>query len=225
MYQLGKRSTQPGRIVVIISLVLAVLLVWAGTWATKRYIKDDTSLNQAPAITQAVKVSDAATKKFQEPTFSIDLPRGWKEVSPQNSVLHPYSWHGASGTDRMRSIDIYVDNIPVDMAVNRLLPVEAHKNGVEVQNAVSDNCASFTGASKDTAKTGSAPAKWSGQAFLCDMANKTRNVTGTSSPDGVNAVNVTGQQGTHRYFFVYTDNSSAPAYDIFTRALATFKAT
>jgi hypothetical protein len=57
------------------------------------------------------------------------------------------------------------------------------------------------------------------------VANYERDVVGTSSPQEINTVTVTGPStGTHKYFFVYTDNSAEPDYTIFTDALQSFKA-
>jgi hypothetical protein len=224
MYQLGKRSKHTERIATISAVVVVLLLVVAGVSAARHYFKDETSLNQAPATTHTVRLSDVATETFQQPTFSIGLPHGWQEASPVDSRHHPYSWRGTSSEDQTRSLDIYVDDIPTDMAVNRLLPVQADGNQLDSINTVSDNCAGFTGVSDKSDVTGTALAKWSGVKFVCDMGNVTRNVTGTSSPTGINSVGVAGKQGMHQYFFVYTDNSSSPDYGIFTRALTTFRA-
>jgi hypothetical protein len=90
---------------------------------------------------------------------------------------------------------------------------------------VSDNCVNFTDEKTANPTTGAASSKWSGVSFLCDTANDQRVVVGTSSAaEPVNTVTVTGAKGTHRYFFVYTDHSAQPKFEIFTAALASFNA-
>lgn len=224
MYQLGKRSTHTRRTATVAALLVLIVVLASGTWIAKHYLKAETSLQQAPAMTHKVRLSGTKAETFEKPMFRIDLPHSWKEVAPLDTIHTPYSWRGTGDTARMRSLNIYVDDIPTDMAVNRMLPIQADGNKIDVLNAVSDNCAGFTGTSDKSSQTGTASAKWSGVNFICDMGNKTRNVTGTSSPKGVNDVTITGHNGTHQYFFVYTDNSSSPDYSIFTSALTSFSA-
>lgn len=224
MYELGKRSTHRQRTTTVASLAVLIIVLLAGAWITKHYLKAETSLQQSTAMTHTVKLAGAEPESFEKPMFSIALPHGWKEVSPPSKAHKPYSWRGSDDADRMRSLDIYVDDIPTDMAVNHMLPIQSDNNKIDTLNAVSDNCAGFTGASDKSDQTGTGPAKWSGVKFICDMGNKTRNVTGTSSPKDINSVAITGHNGTHRYFFVYTDNSSSPDYSIFTSALTSFSA-
>jgi hypothetical protein len=103
-----------------------------------------------------------------------------------------------------------------------LLPIEADGDRLTILNTVSDNCANFTGTTVQGKKPDTAPAKWSGVDFICDLVTYTRNVTGTGSVGTINRVNLTGEKGSHQYFFVYTDNSSNPDYSIFTRSLQSF---
>jgi hypothetical protein len=224
MYELGKRSKPVRHTAAIAFVVLLLIVAGAGTWwGAQHYLTPDTVLQQSTAEVHTVKLSDTKEKTFEKPEFHISLPDDWKAANSLDTIHRPYSWRGTSQADRTRSLDIYVDDIPKDMAVNRLLPVQADGNSVTIVNTVSDNCAGFTSPISTTAATGSALARWSGVEFICDMANKTRDVTGTSSSTGVNSVTLKGGQGTHRYFFVYTDNSGQSDYSIFTRALASFR--
>jgi hypothetical protein len=67
-------------------------------------------------------------------------------------------------------------------------------------------------------------AKWSGINFLCDLGNYLRDVVGTSSPEGINSVTLTGNTtGKHTLFFMYTDNTPSPDYSTFINALKSFQ--
>src|SRR5690606_31775928 len=123
---------------------------------------------------------------------------------------------------------IYVDIIPTNYAVNRVMPVAARGANI-VPNDISNNCSTFT--KGGIAEAGQAQfladenAKWQGEDFLCDLAQVTDNEIGTSSAEGINTVTVTGPKaGKHKYFFLYVDHNIQPNYNIFTNAIRSFKA-
>jgi hypothetical protein len=109
------------------------------------------------------------------------------------------------------------------MALNKALVVDASGTGV-VHESVSENCATYTEASKTDPRTGFAPAKWQGIDFFCDMANNSRAVVGTVSKDGFNYFNVTGANGgQHKVFIVFTDNNITPNYSVFYDVLTSLR--
>lgn len=166
---------------------------------------------------------------INEPTFSMELPSDWKEVARQNDKFeHSISYQATKKDAENRYLKVYVDTIPVKKSINRLLPVVAQNNMLTIGD-VSDNCATFThGGTKDTGKAQALedkPAKWSGVDFICDLARITDNEIGASSTDGLNFVNIKGQQsGIHKYYFLYTDRNIQPDSTIFKNALLSFKA-
>jgi hypothetical protein len=107
------------------------------------------------------------------------------------------------------------------MGVNLMVPVSASGNRV-VPGAVSGNCVNFTSTTNINPNGGSL-SKWSDVNFYCDTHNYERDVVGTSSADAINSITLNGPiNGTHSFFFTYTDDTSQPDYSIFTNALASF---
>ena len=204
----------------IITLCLVVILVGGGLWLYK-FLQPETSISQTQS-TQTT-LSTPNPKTFTELTFSIQLPKDWMLQTSKTSTA-TYQFRGQKDASVTRSLEVYVDSTPANLAVNRLLPLEANGTTIRATAQVSDNCTSFTSSSKTDPQTGVAPATWKGVKFWCDMANYQRNLVGVGSSSGINTVIVTGPSGAHKYFFVYTDHSTVPDYDIFTSAIASFRA-
>ncbi|HEX7368188.1 MAG TPA: hypothetical protein VF261_00845 [Candidatus Saccharimonadales bacterium] len=199
-------------------VIIACLVVLAAI----RLLRSDTDLGQAPPpVTKTITANTPKLVAVNEPLFSISLPADWRPRVNNDIPKPTYSWHGTTKEDNTRWLNVYVDDIPANLAVNRVLPIQGSGDKIIVASAVSDNCVTFTGA--PAGNQNSFPAKWQGINFLCDTGNYTRDVVGTSSPDGVNTVVLSSaDEGTHQFFFTYTDNSSSPDYSIFTDALETF---
>jgi hypothetical protein len=223
MYRYGHRPTHRFKRLLPLIIVLVLLLVSASYLAAHKFLKSNTSLAQAPALVTKVGASDEKKQTVAGPTFSLKLPANWKEEKVTQTLYTIYRWHGTSTDDKPRWLEVFVDKIPLQLPVNQMLPVQAAGDRLTILNTVSDNCANFTGTTSNP-KPESAPAKWSGLDFTCDLLTTTHNVTGTSSSEGINRVTLTGDKGTHKYFFVYTDNSSQPDYAILTEALQSFRA-
>jgi hypothetical protein len=223
MYKLGKRSIHRNKIYASL-LVLLVLLVVGGIIIAKHNLKSDTILTQAPSVTRHLSVVPPKLKTVTTTLFTMSIPDDWQPRTSNLVPPAPYSWHGTTQEDSARLLDIYVDNIPATLAINRMLPVTATGPKLIIKDAVSDNCANFTDASQENQQTGTALAKWSNVFFYCDLANYERDVVGTSSEGAINSITLTGDQGSHRYFFIYTDNSAAADYSVFTSILSSFEA-
>lgn len=223
MYKLGEKPQRRHKLFASFVIVLA-LLIMGGVWASKQFLKAETTLSTSTGVTRRVDVITEPTKRVDNSIFLIKIPKNWKKTSSKLIPEPDYSFRGTSKDDAPRSLDIYVDDIPGDMAINRLLPVTARSNRMEVGQEVSENCTEFTGKIKVGETTGQVPAKWSGINFQCDVGNYLRDVVGTGSKNGSNAVTLDGAAaGPHRFFFVYTDNTSQPDYEIFVKMLESFR--
>jgi hypothetical protein len=205
-------------------LVGLLLLAATGALSAPYFLKPQTSLTQAPPVEKPAVLPHADTyQTVKGPTFSLEVPTTWKATTPPASSYKIYRWQGTTVTDEQRWIDVYVDTIPAEFAVNHMMPIKAEGNKITVVNNTSDNCANFTDAAKDSSRLATAPAKWSGVAFVCDLGNTARDVVATATAETGNAVVLGGSGGQHRYFFVYTDNTVTPDYNVFSRQLESFK--
>jgi hypothetical protein len=222
MYRLGEREHHHRKL--YIALVLLAVIIVALGLAARHYLKSDSQITQqSPAVTSAVSFDQTKTQRLDMPYFTMNIPASWKLSSINAEDPKPkYIWQGTIGEDKNRWISVYVDTSLANFAVNRAVHIQSDGPSITVIGSTSDNCISYTGASKSQAMT---PAKWEGIDFICDSGNYERDVVGTVSSDGMNNINMTGPtKGVHRYFFTYTDNSHQPDYSFFSEALKSFKA-
>jgi hypothetical protein len=225
MYQLGKRTRQHRRlrrnVKAAISL-LAVFLFCLGSYKLLNLqTKPDATIQNAPAQTTNV-VTKTAKLHIDNPLFGFDLPAGWKTFKPTANVTPPTFSYRSDG-EQVQLLSIYVDTIPSNLAVNRVVVVTPDANGMS-HGGVSDNCTSFTNPTDAEKNLGIASGKWQGTNFLCDIGNYERNVVGITSVNGINEVDLTGNTAhTHKFFFTYTDNSINPDFATFYDILDSFK--
>ncbi|MDB5161041.1 MAG: hypothetical protein JWO96_421 [Candidatus Saccharibacteria bacterium] len=195
-----------------------VLIVKAGP-------KNSLKNNDKPLIS-SVKGSDVNTP-VDEAAFLFVLPGKWKLSSKDwDARYHAWQWQFADSRYAGRWFRVYQDTIPEDYAVNYLLPVSGAADVVQI-GQMSGNCADFTttGQTKtNTSGTIAAPSKWQQVSFLCDYGNQNHQVVGTSSPDGINTVVLKGNNGTHKFFFLYQDNNYNPDFGVISNILSTFHA-
>lgn len=208
----------------IVTVIVTLFLVGGAGYAYWFFQKDtQTSFTSNPGRAQVSTIEslNPAGAKFDEATFTMELPGDWKRLQPDLSgPLKKYSYQAGLKNADNRYLSIYVDGLPQTMAVNKALAVRGE--GAKLSHGmISENCTEFT--AKTAANQLAVPAKWDGIDFLCDLDTKTRNVVGTSSPGNVNKVVLTNAGFTqHSFFFVYEDNNFTPEYDIFYKMLESF---
>ncbi len=222
-YRVGRRARHHHKTQIVVAVLSIGLLVVALIFIAIKMLQPTTYLGQGPTTVTHVSIPKAKTKPVTASVFQVQLPEDWQQFAT-HEPYSPLTWRGTTQDDSARQLQIYVDNVPTDLGVNRMLPVRADGSGVVATDSVSDNCVNFTDKNTANPATGLAPARWSGLSFLCDTANYERNLVGTTSPDGINSVTVGGPtKGTHKFFFVYTDHSAQADYTVLTDILASFK--
>lgn len=226
MYQLGYRPRHHYIRFAIVTLLLAGLIV-GGIVAFRQIFRPDTILVQSNPIVRNVPVSNVETKHITKGDVSFDIPATWREQKPDQSTtttLPLGTWQGTVKDDTARWLNVYIDTIPSDLAINHLLPVEADGDHLNVTDTTSDNCVNFTDKATTSSRTGTAPAKWSGVNFICDVGNYERDVVAIGSTEGVNKITVVGKvAGKHQVLLVYTDNSPNPDYTLFATIAKSFR--
>jgi hypothetical protein len=221
VYRLGQRRLSRKRLYV--TLLVFLLLVGAAAAIAKLYLKPQASISKKPDPVVSHVSYAAQTVTYNTPLFSISVPKDFKQVTSNTDTPVPnYIWQGTTKDNQARWVDVYVDKSVPELAVNRVIQVQAGGATLNVLGDVSDNCVSFTDGADAHPHTISA--KWQGLSFLCDSGNYERDVVGVVSPDGLNTVALTTREGaTHHIFITYTDNSPQADYTIFKAALQSFK--
>jgi hypothetical protein len=224
-YKLGKRHHKR-HFGILFSIVLC-LLGASAYLLVYFHPKSTATIQNAAAIVKHYDGTTGQKAHFDEGTFMVDLPRTWKLVTRNANNFNSWTFQGTNGDDRNRIIMIYEDSLPSKFAVNRVLIVQSQGNRVVHDNDVSDNCINYTSAaaqaSPEAVSTKIVTDKWQNVNFLCDIGNYLRNVTGTSSEQGINTVTLTGKtSGVHKFFFTFTDATISPDYTSFYSMLDSF---
>ncbi|HSH18543.1 MAG TPA: hypothetical protein VK978_04095 [Candidatus Saccharimonadales bacterium] len=208
----------------VATIVVTLALVGGGAYAYRLFQQDIQTTyqsNPGKARVSTVEALNPARARFNEAAFTMDLPGDWKRLQADLSGPYKkYSYQAGLKNADNRYLHIYVDGIPLNMAVNKSVAVRGE--GAKLSHGmVSENCIEFT--AKPSSGALSVPAKWEGVDFLCDTDSVSRNVVGTSSPGMINKVELTNIGFTKRsFFFVYEDNNYTPDYDIFYKMLDSF---
>jgi len=158
---------------------------------------------------------------INEPDFSMQLPASWVQTSYLNdSSQYSITWMDKNPKLDTRWLTVFVDNIP-SLPINNLLPIKAEGNKISY-GLMSDDCSSFTQYDRNQV---SIAATYQGINFICNTTDIIDGVVGTGSIGTINKTAVTGStEGTHNYFFEYTEHSGEPNYSYLDDALFSFRA-
>jgi len=229
MYALGHKVEKPKKRYKVLKILLIMLLVLILLFILWYFLRPKVVKNDPTSQILPTKFETVAKKHISEPLYEFDVPQDWKESARTIKPYKMVSWIGTTREAISRQIDIYTDTIPINLAVNRMVPLSGQDDTLAV-GQMSSNCIEFTGEAakltpEQAGKSKTALTKWEDVQFLCDIPNELRNVTGAASTEGINRVTVTGQTGgKHAYFFVYTDHTAHPSDATFTDMLRSFKA-
>lgn len=228
MYTANKRQRKHRTLFKYVLFVTPFILIAAGVvWFAFFRTDDSTSTNFSKGGSQ-VAVVKPAVQEFTTDLFKLSLPSGWAELGKKNPTSDEvyYEYQSKIKDYDNRLLRVYVDVMPKQYPLNRLLPITVVDNRIS-PGVLSDDCKSFTGAPLTgtgvAQQTATWTAKWQGVDFICDLA-RPQNYAGTASQDEGNAVTLVSKNGAkHKYFFVYIDHNVRPDYQIFTDALKSFE--
>lgn len=221
------RSQRKKRVRRRVAIVLVLLLLVGGSYGYAKFqdsMKE--TITNAPARTYEAYPADTESKTFDEAAFSFEAPKDWKLVGRESGTVNKFSYQSTKKNFDARNLDIYMDKLPPDMAVNRTVAVKS-QGATLSHGEASENCTSFATTNQAAGSTANQlviRARWDGVEFLCDNDTKFRNIFGTTSAEGINKVVLTGPKtGPHTLFFVYTDHTSMSDHTIFYKMLESFK--
>ena len=166
------------------------------------------------------------TKDFTVDEFKITLPEAWQFIGKQNPYYNEvyYMFQSKEVNKDNRWLRVYVNVIPEQYAVNRLLPISPSENKL-ITGEMSTDCKNFNGAPNAQNSVNGAQAwvtTWQDISFTCDLSGVSNQV-GTASMQNGYAVPVTGEKSvTNKYFFVYIDQNAKPDYSILKNAVNSF---
>lgn len=196
--------------ILIFSALLVFIIFGAFYYKLNWSVKIAAPVKGPSQVVGVVEPSAQSEKiTYSEKYYTVDIPGGWKQMpADSNTIPGSITWHSQGLHTDDRWITIYTDNIPANVAINRLLPVTVNGAGLSY-GLISDDCANFSNGSL----TQAVPSKWQGINFLCNLPNRYDDQVGTGSMGALNSVTVSGsREGKHNYFFLYTDRSAEPLY-------------
>ena len=212
----------------LLFLIPVILSIFAFAWFILLRNSDvvTSSFNKEGAQVAVVKPT---MKDYSNEYFKITLPATWNALGKQNPYSNQvyYEFQDSVKETSNRWVRVYVDVIPKDFALNRVLPITVVENKI-VPGVISDDCTTFTGSpqavtGKPVAETWTA--KWQDVNFVCAMKAKLNYVGTASAEEGIITTFTSSNNTKHKYFFLYIDHNVRPDYSIFTDALKSFETT
>jgi hypothetical protein len=209
------------------TLVVVPALLFGGLWWI---IAHQDGQDVTKASTQSVDKGVTTPERIiiNKPDYTFTLPERWVEIGDHTQEVVRYmEWQNQDVANTAQSLRLYIDSLPVNFAVNKILPVEVSTNALSVDE-VSANCSEFT---DDTApypiakNTDIRSSAWKGIKFYCDIGNKYRNVMATATLAEGFGFRIQGADSAeHTYTFVYTDHTARPTDVPFLEAVRSFRA-
>lgn len=194
------------------------------------FIYNDLRLSQSTEVvgeerTIAQVLGNTDTLLVNEQDFEFELPGDWRKIDAVNTANEQsITWQATLRDEDNRWLKLYINSIPEDQAVVRLLPVKVSDSRMQ-RGQLSGHCNTFTGEASGGQRY--PMAKWEDVDFWCDAGRRVNvNIIGTGqASQPINTIEITGENsGTNRYFFVYTDQNIRPNFEILYSAVNSFRA-
>ena len=223
----AKRRPRKALVILVCSILLICLVVGLIYLDLRKHVSPSVE-GETRTVSQVLN-ENSQQITIDEPFYTFELPGDWKEIERDaNNHYTSIKWQATIPGKDNRWLELFIDRIPLNRPLNRLVAVSAQGNELRFSD-ISDNCSNFTiGGTFDTSvASGLKPTltKWNKVDFLCNLPRVTDNEVGTGSEGSMNSVTVAGRnKGSHKYFFVYTDRNFQPDYNILYDALKSFRA-
>lgn len=229
MYRIGRKDKKHTKRKVWLIILIFLLLCGAGiAYVAYLILSEDTEvITTNKSITREYAPPQGEDiKEFSQDAFTVTLPADWVFKGSNNTVHNVFSYQATKKNADNRTLEIYVDNVPTDKALNRMLPVFIEENRIKVTGSVSDNCVEYTGVNNVDPQTTTQPtiaSKWQGVEFRCDVANRSRNLVGVgNTTTGTNIILNSSSGAKRTFYFLYIDHNINPDYEILEDALESF---
>ncbi|MCU0667147.1 MAG: hypothetical protein MUF85_00820 [Patescibacteria group bacterium] len=229
MYNVDKTRSRKkllSQILIILLIILGIILVIVWYFFLRSEGLKTTNFEKSGGNTQAVVAP--ALEEFTTDEFKLSLPKGWELIGKQNPYYNQvyYEFQSKIKDYENRWLKVFVDVIPEDYALNKVMPITVMGNRLKA-GEISDDCNTFSGAPKPGSSQSSSvtwKAEWEGISFICNVSSQLNQI-GSGVVNGNNIITVTGPiRGTHKYMLIYTDHNVRPDQSIFTDAVNSFEA-
>jgi len=210
---------------VVLTLLFALIIVVVYLDLNKRELAIDNSKNQEVLSTFNDNIYPYKTVETSK--FSVDIPEPWiritdPEIRLSGKTYYPVRYQGVDGREVGRRVDVYVDEIPVKLPINKLLTVEVRSNTHISAKLLSPQCYTFT-KHPLTQKGEAFDSSWMGHSFTCLTARQSNTIS-IAQDHYRDGVVLDGQDGaSHVVTFAFTDHSGNANNAIFNRIVESFR--
>lgn len=224
MYTINNKESKKHTFLLSLIIIVIIFFVIAFIVWFVLFRNSGVSVTSFERVDNGAKINSPATQDFTTSEFTITLPEGWELIGKDKPYYNEeyYLFKSKVANKEGRYLKVYMNLIPENIAVNRILPIVAQNNRISVGD-MSGDCKNFkdaSGVSSDQKWL----TQWQDVPFYCALAGPTNQVgTGTKQIGYPTVVNG-DKSGTNNYFFVYTDQTAKPDYRILKNAVASFVA-
>src|SRR6476469_9117260 len=122
-YHMDKRTRHHRRLWTAVGVVLALAIAFFVVNRLQHTTTTPTTtIHNAPPLSTNYDTNTAAKVRIDKPLFTLDLPSGWQAVASTSSVNVP-SYTFRSPSAQAQQLELFIDNIPSSLAVNRVVLV------------------------------------------------------------------------------------------------------
>lgn len=224
MYKINNKESKKHTFLVSLIIIVVIFSVIAFIIWYFLFRNSGESITSFERVDNNVKINSPATQDFTTNEFTITLPEQWELLGKDKPYYNEeyYLFQSKVVNKEGRFLKVYINLIPENLAVNRMLPIVAQNNRI-VAGDMSGDCKNF----KDAPEVSSGQkwlTEWKDVPFYCALAGVTNQVgTGTSQIGYPTTVNG-DKSGSNKYFFMYTDQTAKPDYSILKNAVNSFVA-
>lgn len=223
-----KQDARKVRFEILIAAVLFLAITIGGAYIFFDLNRSDVVIDNSGnrAILGTVE-SDEFYKRVENEYYEMKIPTDWKKINNPEVIIngtkyYPERYQGVEGEHVGRRIDVYREEIPFQLGIDKVVKVSAIGNKI-VPTKTSPQCYKFT--EFPAVESGDDhPSEWEEIPFMC-MTSQITNVLGAiefTQEDGV--VLDSENFGTQRFFLVYMDHGSRLDNSIFYNILESFRA-
>lgn len=205
---------------IIAVLALLLFIVIAIYLAFVWYISNENSQYQPQ--TEIRSASYTPLQKFQTQHFSFEADNSWSFIEKESSA-NIFVYRSEKNNIVSRDFTVYVNTLPQNLLVTRVLPLEPDGNKFSVSE-VSEHCKEYL---KDRISPGNnnpIVARIESVQIKCQV-DGTSTTVGTGQVNGNYQVELkAGNGSTNKYFIVYNDLEFTPRLNTFINIVRSFRA-
>lgn len=194
-------------------LIFLILILLAGAAIFIWYVSRKPNINQPSSGIKSASFQPLQT--FDTPSFTFEADKSWSFVENE-STSNIFVYRSSKNNIVSRDLYVYVNTLPKDPLVTRVLPVEPQGNGFSPRD-VSQHCKDYL---KDRIYNNSPIEGVVESVSIRCQVDGTSNTVGTGQVNG----NYQTRLGNNDFYLLYHDLEFTPRFSVFTNIVQSFEA-